>query len=124
MLEGRDAIVRWLCGRAGATPAEIAGPEHHGHHPEIDAHQRDRGRGHGGTLQDRGIVPVADVEISGTALDPDSHRRTDAGWCISHTGYKRVFEQYLHSQAPSRVRSFTSRFSPGGLSPQGRLVRG
>jgi SnoaL-like protein len=109
VLEGRDAIVSWLSG-ALADPGIVT--EHHGHHPEITF---DSDTGARGTwyLQDRVIVPGADLEIGGTAFYEDRYRRTGEGWRIAHTGYTRVFEEH-RTHSTLAVRSFTSRFgSPG-----------
>ncbi len=109
VLEGRDAIVSWLQD-ALADPGIVT--EHHGHHPEItfDSGTEARGTWY---LQDRVIVPAADVEIGGTAFYEDRYRLTGEGWRIAHTGYTRVFEeQRIHSTLA--VRSFTSRFAAPG----------
>jgi hypothetical protein len=87
--------------------------EHHGHHPEIDISAE--GSAATGTwyLQDRVIVPSADVEIAGTAFYSDRYVKTDDGWRIAHTGYMRVFEEHrVHSTLA--VRTFSSRFAPRG----------
>ena len=82
VLEGRGAIVRWLSSVLG-DPGIVT--EHHGHHPEITFTTDTEAEGTW-YLQDRVIVPLADVEISGTAFYADRYRLTDAGWLISHTG--------------------------------------
>ena len=64
-------------------------------------------------LQDRVIVPAADLEIGGTAFYADRYRLTDEGWRIAHTGYTRVFEEH-RTHSTLEVRSFTSRFDPPG----------
>lgn len=44
-----------------------------------------------------------------TGLYSDRYTKTDQGWRIAHTGYKRVFEEHrVHSTLA--VLSFTSRF--------------
>jgi hypothetical protein len=108
-LTGRAAIVEWLSGALG-DPGIVT--EHHGHHPEI-AFTSDTDAEGTWYLQDRVIVPFADLEIGGTAFYADRYVRTPEGWRIAHTGYVRVFEeQRTHSTLA--VRSFTSRFgSPG-----------
>jgi hypothetical protein len=107
-LTGRDAIVEWLAESLGHPGIAT---EHHGHHPEIDLLSATEATGTW-YLQDRVIVPAADLEIGGTAFYSDRYRKTDDGWRISHTGYRRVFEEHrVHSTLA--VRSFTSRFRPG-----------
>jgi len=105
VLEGRVAIVSWL--RAAlADPGLIS--EHHGHHPELAFLSETEATGTW-YLQDRVIVPAADLEISGTAFYEDRYRRTESGWRIEHTGYRRVFEEH-RTHSTWAVRSFTSRF--------------
>jgi hypothetical protein len=104
-LAGRAAIVTWLTEALGGP--EIV-TEHHGHHPEIDFTSETTATG-SWYLQDRVIVPSADLEIGGTAFYSDRYTKSDAGWRIAHTGYHRVFEEHrVHSTLA--VLSFTSRF--------------
>jgi hypothetical protein len=105
-LAGRAAIVTWLTEALGG-PAIVT--EHHGHHPEIDVTSDTTATGCW-YLQDRVIIPSADLEIGGTAFYSDRYTKTDEGWLIAHTGYMRVFEEHrVHSTLA--VLSFTSRFS-------------
>jgi SnoaL-like domain len=109
VLSGRAAIVEWLSG-ALSDPGMVT--EHHGHHPEITFTSSTEAEGTW-YLQDRVIVPAADLEIGGTAFYRDRYLRTSAGWRIAHTGYVRVFEE-RRTHTTLAVRSFTSRFgSPG-----------
>jgi hypothetical protein len=109
VLRGRAGIAGWLAQVLG-DPGMVT--EHHGHHPEISfASEREAE----GTwyLQDRVIIPAADLEIGGTAFYEDRYRLTREGWRIAHTGYTRVFEEH-RTHSTLEVRSFTSRFgSPG-----------
>ena len=108
-LTGRAAIVEWLSGALG-DPGIVT--EHHCHHPEITI-TSDTGAEGTWYLQDRVIVPAADLEIGGTAFYTDRYVRTTEGWRIAHTGYVRVFEEH-RTHSTLAVRSFTSRFgSPG-----------
>jgi hypothetical protein len=105
ILEGRTAIVTWLS-EALSSPDIVT--EHHGHHPEIDLLSPTTAIG-SWYLQDRVIVPAADLEINGTAFYSDRYAKTAEGWRIAHTGYTRVFEEHrVHSTLA--VRSFSSRF--------------
>jgi ketosteroid isomerase-like protein len=109
VLEGRQAIVRWLESVLGDRGIVT---EHHCHHPEISFTSDTEASGTW-YLQDRVIVPAADLEIAGTAFYDDRYRRTTDGWRISHTGYTRVFEEH-RAHTTFEVRTFTSRFdSPG-----------
>jgi ketosteroid isomerase-like protein len=109
VLEGRAAIVDWLEAALG-DPGIVT--EHHGHHPEIALTSETTAEGTW-YLQDRVVIPAADLEIGGTAFYEDRYRRTDAGWRIAHTVVSRVFEEH-RTHSTMAVRSFTSRFgSPG-----------
>ena len=109
VLQGRAAIVSWLGAVLGDRGIVT---EHHGHHPEITFTSDTTAEGTW-YLQDRVIVPAADVEIAGTAFYDDRYRLTGEGWRIAHTGYIRVFEeQRTHSTL--EVRRFTSRFDQPG----------
>jgi hypothetical protein len=109
VLEGRAAIVSWLQSVL-ADPGMVT--EHHGHHPELTFSSDTEAKGTW-YLQDRVIIPAADLEIGGTAFYEDRYRRTSEGWRIAHTGYTRVFEEH-RTHSTLAVRSFTSRFgSPG-----------
>lgn len=109
VLEGRSAIVTWLKSVLGDVGRVT---EHHGHHPEITFTSDTTAEGTW-YLQDRVIVPAADIEIDGTAFYADRYRLTDEGWRIAHTGYTRVFEEY-RTHSTFEVRSFRSRFGPPG----------
>jgi SnoaL-like domain len=104
-LEGRTAIVQWLSDSL-SSPDIVT--EHHGHHPEIDLTSATEATG-SWYLQDRVIVPSADLEIGGTAFYADRYVKTDEGWRIAHTGYLRVFEEH-RTHSTLAVRSFSSRF--------------
>jgi hypothetical protein len=109
VLEGRSAIVSWLSSVLGDTGIVT---EHHGHHPEITFTSEATADGTW-YLQDRVIVPGADIEIAGTAFYSDRYRLTGEGWRIAHTGYTRVFEEH-RTHSTFEVRSFTSRFGAAG----------
>jgi hypothetical protein len=109
VLDGAAAIVAWLTEALG-SPGIVT--EHHGHHPEIDFTSPTTATGTW-YLQDRVIVPAADLEIGGTALYADRYTKTDAGWRIAHTGYMRVFEEH-RTHSTLAVISFSSRFKDAG----------
>jgi hypothetical protein len=106
-LEGRAAIVAWLSEALGSTDLVT---EHHGHHPEISFTSATTAEGTW-YLQDRVIVPSADLEIGGTAFYTDRYTLTDDGWRIAHTGYMRVFEEHRTHTTLAKI-SFRSRFDP------------
>jgi SnoaL-like domain len=112
VLTGRDGIVSWLSSVLG-DPGMVT--EHHGHHPEIDFTSADEAEGTW-YLEDRVIIPTADLEISGTAFYSDRYRRTGEGWRIAHTGYVRVFEEH-RTHSTLTVRTFRSRFDADAAAP-------
>jgi ketosteroid isomerase-like protein len=105
VLEGRAAIVQWLS--EALSSAGIV-TEHHGHHPEIDFTSDTAATG-SWYLQDRVIVPSADLEIGGTAFYTDRYAKVAGDWRIAHTGYMRVFEEH-RTHSTLAVLSFSSRF--------------
>ncbi len=109
VLEGRSAIVAWLSSVL-RDPGMVT--MHHGHHPEIAFTSPTMAEGTW-YLQDRVIIPAADLEIAGTAFYRDRYRLTEEGWRIAHTGYTRVFEEH-RTHTTLEVRSFTSCFDPPG----------
>ena len=60
-------------------------------------------------LEDRVIIPAADLEIGGTAFYEDRYLRVDGHWRIAATGYSRVFEE-RRAFSTRELQSFTSRF--------------
>ena len=103
--EGREAIVRFLS-ESLADPRIVS--EHHGHHPEIDVHPDATATGVW-YLQDRVLIPAADLEIGGTAFYRDEYVVEKGRWLISSTGYERVFEEHrVHSTMA--IRSLRTRF--------------
>lgn len=103
--EGRSAIVEFLTGALG-DPGIVT--QHQCHHPEISVGADGTARGTW-YLEDRVVVPAHDVEISGTAFYEDAYALVEGTWLISHTGYRRVFEERrVHSTLA--LISFRSRF--------------
>lgn len=105
--QGRAAVVDFLQASLGSP--DVASM-HHGHHPEITL-------GVDGTatgtwyLEDRVIIPGADLEISGTAFYRDEYELVDGTWKISHTGYERVFEEHRTHSTGASI-SYRTRFEP------------
>ncbi len=105
---GRDEVVAFLQGSLGG-PGIVT--MHTGHHPEI-AVSGDEATGTW-YLEDRVIVPAADLVISGTALYSDRYVRDSSGWRIAHTGYDRLYEEH-RTHRSGELRSFRSRFGDPG----------
>ena len=60
-------------------------------------------------LEDRVIIPAADLEIGGTAFYEDRYLRVDGRWRIAATGYTRVFEE-RRVFSTRALQAFTNRF--------------
>jgi hypothetical protein len=86
---GRSAIMDFLRASLGATSMLTS---HKCHHPEIRLIPPDRAEGMWG-LDDYVIDQRFGVTIRGAAYYQDSYVKVADGWRISHTGYKRVFEE-------------------------------
>ncbi len=72
---------------------------HQAHHPEIDVD----GDTATGTwyLFDKVFVPAFDFVLEGAAFYSDRYVRTEQGWRIQHTGYRRTYEtSWKMSKAP------------------------
>lgn len=104
---GRGAIVEFLQRSLGGRGVVTM---HHGHHPCIALHGDGTATG-SWYLEDRVIVPAADLVISGTAFYSDEYVKVDGTWKIRHTGYERVVEEHrTHSTGASIV--YRTRFDP------------
>lgn len=105
---GRGPIVAWLK-ESLADPGIVT--QHNGHHPEITLTGPDEATGFW-YLYDRVVVPTFDIEIGGTAFYEDRYVRRDGTWMISHTGYRRVFEE-RRTHRTHEVQRFVTRFEGG-----------
>jgi hypothetical protein len=104
--EGRASIIDFLS--SSLSDAGIIS-EHHGHHPEITIDGP--GSAHGvWYLEDRVLIPAADLEIGGTAFYEDRYEKVGEDWKIAATGYTRVFEEQRTFTTQSLI-SFSNRFS-------------
>ena len=103
---GRDEVVSFLSTSLGDRSIVH---EHLGHHPEIYLTSEATATGKW-YLHDRVIVPGVDFELGGSAIYSDEYTKAGGCWLISHTGYRRVFEEH-RTHSTLEVRSFTSRFS-------------
>lgn len=93
---GRTEIIDFLR-RVMATQLT----SHKCHHPEIDLTGPDRATGVW-ALEDLVIDPKARYTIRGAAFYTDHYVRVDGAWLISHTGYKRVYEELETRRAPEK----------------------
>ena len=78
---------------------------HHVHHPEIDLDPSDPDRASATWyLHDKVIHPEHRFSLEGGAFYTDRYVRTDAGWRIQHTGYRRTFEVSQTLGEPDSVK--------------------
>ena len=78
---------------------------HQAHHPEIDLDpdDRDRATAHW-YLHDKIIVEAMRFMLEGGAIYTDEYVRTDAGWRIRHTGYRRTYEMTTNLDDPTQTK--------------------
>ena len=88
---GRDQIVAFVERSMGREDFLSA---HRCHHPEIDLLGPDEATGTW-ALDDTVIIGEFDLLLHGAAFYEDRYRRVDGVWLISHTGYRRTFEQVV-----------------------------
>ena len=86
----RDSLVTFM---RTVMPANLIS-EHRVNHPEITLTGPDSASGIW-YLQDRVIVPEANLMLIGAAFYHDTYRRTADGWKISSTGYQRTSDATL-----------------------------
>jgi len=66
---------------------------HSCHQPEIDLTGPDTASGIW-KLEDHVLIREHNVEVVGAAFYEDRYVKTDDGWKIAHTGYRRIFEDF------------------------------
>ncbi len=86
---GRDAIVGFLRQTMSRTDMHTS---HKVHHPEIELTGPDTATGTW-ALEDRIVDLGYNIDIGGAAYYFDEFRKVDGEWLISHTGYRRVYEE-------------------------------
>jgi len=91
----RDSIIAFL--RENMSRQEML-TSHKVHHPEIEITGADEAEGIW-ALDDKIVDSGFGITISGAAYYHDTYRRIDGTWYISHTGYKRVYEEIHPRQA-------------------------
>lgn len=87
--DGRDAIIGFL--RDSMPPAEML-TSHRVHQPEIELTGPTTATGTWG-LDDVVIFPNGNLVLRGAAFYFDQYRKVDGEWKISHTGYRRLYEE-------------------------------
>ncbi|MFQ5699516.1 MAG: nuclear transport factor 2 family protein [Myxococcota bacterium] len=106
---GRDEIVAFL---RRAMGRESFLSSHRVHHPEIELTAADRATGTW-ALDDCVVDVEHGVTIRGAAFYEDVYHKLDGRWKISHTGYRRSWEEV---EARDRVRLTASWWGTGGRS--------
>lgn len=100
VFDGRDALVGYMRENLGEGFITL----HQAHHPEIEVDgDTATGRWY---LEDRVIVPAFHFLLEGAAFYEDRYVRTDAGWRVAHTGYRRTYEMThnLAGQEPPTIK--------------------
>jgi hypothetical protein len=87
--DDRDAIMTFLRDSMSRTGMLTS---HKVHHPEITLTGPSTATGTW-ALEDRVVETDFGITISGAAYYTDEYVKADGEWLISHTGYKRVFEE-------------------------------
>lgn len=92
--DGVEAVVGFLKESMGA---ETFLSSHSCHHPEITLHGDGTASGIW-KLEDQVLIGEHDLFLRGAAFYYDDYVKTDDGWRIKVTGYKRIFEE-MHPRA-------------------------
>ncbi|HZT65111.1 MAG TPA: nuclear transport factor 2 family protein [Acidimicrobiales bacterium] len=88
-LKGREAIVEYLRSSLGSTDFLTS---HKAHNPEIDLTGAREARAVW-ALDDVVIAKAFDITVRGAAYYDDRYVKVGDDWLISHTGYRRVYEE-------------------------------
>lgn len=109
-LEGREAIMRFLRGNLEATSMITS---HQVGQPEIELTGPETAKGQW-ALQDLVIDTSRSFTVRGASFYADEYVKTDGRWLLSHTGYKRIYEEL--AKRPDNVRLTASWHTTGGKS--------
>jgi hypothetical protein len=110
--DGAEAVIEFLKESMGS---ETFLSSHRCHHPEIDLTGPDTATGIW-ALEDTVIISDLDISLRGAAFYSDEYVRTDDGWRISHTGYKRTFEEMHPRGSVEGLQLTASWWGTGGQS--------
>lgn len=113
--EGRQAIIDYL--HETMSDHQFLS-SHRVHHPEIHLIGPDSATGTW-ALEDTVVMGQYGLLLHGAAFYTDTYRRTDDGWRISHTGYRRTFEYIIPT---AKVDGFRLTASWWGTDGQSELV--
>ena len=107
---GRDEIMEFLIG-AMDRPSFLS--SHCVHHPEIELTGPTTATGTW-KLEDVVIDTQHEITIRGAAFYRDQYRKTEAGWQLSATGYRRTFEEMESRKDRPDLHLTANRWSPKG----------
>ncbi len=113
--DGADAIVAFI---AGAMAAPSVHSSHRCTHPEITFLTETEAEGRWALL-DTVIDTRFDITIQGAAFYEDRYRKVDGAWRISHTGYKRSYEEIMPRGSIEGLRLTASWWATDGKSELG-----
>jgi ketosteroid isomerase-like protein len=111
--EGRDAIIEFLERSMGADTFHSA---HRVHQPEIELTGPDTATAIW-AMDDVVVMTDWNLTVRGAAFYTDEYRKGDDGvWRISHTGYKRTYEEVQARDKVEGLRLTASWWTTGGRS--------
>ncbi|MCA1727519.1 MAG: nuclear transport factor 2 family protein [Actinobacteria bacterium] len=109
-LEGREAIMRFL---KSALETKTMISSHTVGQPEIELTGPDTATATW-ALQDLVIDTSRDFTVRGASFYSDAYAKVDGEWKLTHTSYKRVFEEL--SRRPADIKLTASWHGTGGRS--------
>jgi uncharacterized protein (TIGR02246 family) len=109
-LEGRDAILRFLRGNLESTTMITS---HTVGQPEIELTGPETAKATW-ALQDLVIDTSRGFTVRGASFYTDEYAKADGEWKLTHTSYKRVYEEL--ARRPDNVRVTASWHGTGGKS--------
>lgn len=111
-LTGRGEVMEFLRSRMGGTTMLTS---HRCHHPEIDLLDDTTAKGVW-ALADTVVLTDLDLTIEGSAFYEDRYVRDGQGWRISHTGYRRTYEQIWPRSSVAGLRLTADWWATDGRS--------
>ena len=115
VFDSRDEILAFL---SDALGSERHLTTHRVHQPEIDLVGTDQASGVW-AFDDVVIMEDLEITVRGAGFYTDTYVRTDDGWRISSTGYKRTYEEIQPRGTVEGLRLTASWWGTGGRSSLG-----
>ena len=113
--DGVEAVIEFLHESMGA---ETFLSSHACHHPEITLNGDGTASGIW-KLEDQVIIGEYDIFLRGAAFYYDDYVKTDDGWLIQETGYRRIFEEMHPRASIEGLNLVSSWFSSESKSSEG-----